>query len=384
MTGPSQPAPARLTLSSPADVLGAIPFLLGYDPAADESLVVLCLQGRRVLLTCRLDLPDTAAAAVVDAARVAELLTAQGTTDAVIVGYGPGNRVTPLALELSQRLAEHGVLVKDVLRAEAGRFFSYTCRDLTCCPPDGVPYKGQTDRIAAEAAYAGLVALPSRATLEDQLTPVSATSARAATDRAAERLLLAFGGDDVDPEAVFRHAQETIGAAIERHARGEPLTHDEVAELTLLLMAEEMRDAAALASRERPAREQSALWLQITRRAVPSLATAPACLLAMAAWRSGDGALASIAIERALTVNSDDQLANVIRDQLDRGLPPSYLDAALASVQAPPASGPRTGHAARSAKAFPPAGAIAQEAPTGALTEPDPARLADRNGRAAR
>jgi hypothetical protein len=50
---------------------------------------------------------------------------------------------------------------------------------------------------------------------------------------------------------------------------------------------------------------------------------APAALLAFTAWQCGDGALANIALERALAANPRYSMALLLRDILDAGVPPS-------------------------------------------------------------
>jgi hypothetical protein len=67
-------------------------------------------------------------------------------------------------------------------------------------------------------------------------------------------------------------------------------------------------------------------WIDLTRPARPDLVAAPAALLAFAAWRVGKGALANLAIDRALTAEPDHRLALLVQTILDRGLPPSILD----------------------------------------------------------
>ena len=47
-------APVRLRLSSPADILAAVPYLLGFSP--QQSLVVICLHGKEIKLTMRVDI----------------------------------------------------------------------------------------------------------------------------------------------------------------------------------------------------------------------------------------------------------------------------------------------------------------------------------------
>ncbi|PSK63096.1 hypothetical protein B0E53_04965 [Micromonospora sp. MH33] len=68
------------------------------------------------------------------------------------------------------------------------------------------------------------------------------------------------------------------------------------------------------------------MWSDITRRAHPTLAAGPASLLAFAAWRCGNGALASVAVDRALAADPDYSLAHLIDQALRAGLPPSVLN----------------------------------------------------------
>ncbi|MFD0787811.1 DUF4192 family protein, partial [Micromonospora azadirachtae] len=50
--------PPRLAVRSPADLLAAVPYLLGFHPA--DSVVVVAMRGRRVVFAARADLPDPA------------------------------------------------------------------------------------------------------------------------------------------------------------------------------------------------------------------------------------------------------------------------------------------------------------------------------------
>jgi hypothetical protein len=58
-----------------------------------------------------------------------------------------------------------------------------------------------------------------------------------------------------------------------------------------------------------------------TRR--PSYVAAPASLLAFCAWQAGDGALANVALDRALDDNPRYSMALLLREALDSGAPPS-------------------------------------------------------------
>ena len=80
--------------------------------------------------------------------------------------------------------------------------------------------------------------------------------------------------------------------------RGERLDDDEVAWLTVLLVHVQVRDHAW--SRTDGRDEDISLWTDVLRRAEPDLIAAPGCLLAFAAWRSGHGALAAVALLMAI------------------------------------------------------------------------------------
>ena len=87
------------------------------------------------------------------------------------------------------------------------------------------------------------------------------------------------------------------------------------------------------------------LWTDVVRRAQPGYVAAPASLLAFTAWQGGDGALANIAIERALADTPGYSMALLLGDALNAGAPPSMAtppmtpDEVTASY-ADPAPGP--------------------------------------------
>ena len=65
------------------------------------------------------------------------------------------------------------------------------------------------------------------------------------------------------------------------------------------------------------------LWTDLTRHAQPGYIAGPACLLAFTAWQTGNGALANVALDRALADNPGYSMALLLRDAIDAGAPPS-------------------------------------------------------------
>ena len=65
------------------------------------------------------------------------------------------------------------------------------------------------------------------------------------------------------------------------------------------------------------------LWTDLVRLLPDRYVPAPAALLAFTAWQAGNGALASIALERALGADPEYSMALLIAEALHAGLPPS-------------------------------------------------------------
>ncbi|SCF43115.1 DUF4192 domain-containing protein [Micromonospora mirobrigensis] len=342
---------ARLAVRSPADLIAAVPYLLGFHPS--DSVVVVALRGRRIIFAARADLPDRGADPAPPARHLAEVIVRQRAESATVVGYGPAERVTTAVDAVRGALAGVGLVVLDALRVTDGRYWSYLCTEAGCCPPDGTPYDPGASEVSAAAVFAGQVALPDRAALAALVAPLDGpvrVAMRRATARAGQRLARLLGrpagtelppGDPVptatgpggpaggpvgvgDDGAVRAAGVAAVRAARRRHRRGERLTDDEVAWLSVLLTRLTVRDHAWERTDGRD--EDIALWTDVLRRAQPGLAAAPASLLAFAAWRAGQGALAAVALERALTEHPGYSLALLLDDLLRRGVPPAQLD----------------------------------------------------------
>jgi hypothetical protein len=152
---------------------------------------------------------------------------------------------------------------------------------------------------------------------------------REATIRARARLADlhddAPGADLLGGRALRAAGERAVVELLARGPAGPPPGDDEVAWLTVLLGHVPVRD---LAWRRITAEDwQLSLWADVVRRAEPAVVAPPASLLAFAAWLAGQGALANVALDRALEQDPDYAMAQLLRDALDRGLPPSLLDA---------------------------------------------------------
>jgi hypothetical protein len=118
--------------------------------------------------------------------------------------------------------------------------------------------------------------------------------------------------------------RRAVGEAISIYRKGGSITEDDrVAWLSVMLAQLEVRDDAWSRMDPLYCAAHLRLWTDVVRRARPHFLPAPACLLAFTCWQSGDGALANVAIERALTANPDYSMGLLLRDVMDAGVPPS-------------------------------------------------------------
>ena len=324
----------RVRIGSPLTLLAVIPGLLGFEPA--DSLVVIGTgqRGAEVELTLRYDLPDPTvprgAAAIADG--VTNILAVQHITTAAAVGYGPDSAIAPVADALRTRAAEAGIELTEVLRAEGDRYWSYVCSNPSCCPPEGTPFDLAGHPIARAFAASGRRVLASRQELAAMIAPADgdqATAMRLAT-RKVERQLTARVGQPtrVSQRIARRRLVAAVGQpmtvdAIRRYRAGDALGPELAAWLTVALRELRVRDDAWARMLPEYNAEHTRLWTDLTRLAQPGYVAAPASLLAFVAWQAGDGALANVALDRALTDNGRYSMARLLRRALDSGAPPS-------------------------------------------------------------
>ena len=322
---------------SPAALLRLVPHLLGFVP--ETSLIVMGVTPPRdrIKLTLRYDLLDPPEPDLVAdiAGHAVGVLSGQRLTAAVAVGYGPEALVAPVASELRDAAWQAGIEVREFLRVQDGRYWSYMCGNEECCPAEGVPFDATAaDPTEAQAlAAVGERVLSCRAALAAQVAPlggVARESMRQATRRAEQHIarLLAKVRKSARLGAA-RHMIATeglaaVGTMIARYRGGGRFTtDDEIARLAVALRDLRVRDDAWARMDPAHADAHQRLWTDVARRAQPGYVAAPAALLAFVAWQSGNGALANVALDRALADNPGYSMATLLRQVITAGAPPS-------------------------------------------------------------
>jgi hypothetical protein len=339
-------------------VLAVVPHLLGFHPAL--SFVVIGAAGPRqqVELGFRYDLPDPPDAAV--AADIAKhavaVLTERRMSTVIGIGYGPGRLVTPVADALAAAVRRRRLRLRELLRVEDGRYWSYLCGNVNCCPPEGTPFDYPSHPVAAAMTVAGLAAYPDRAALAGTLAPLAGEAAQEmghAIERACaraqalvDRAQRAGGGNPL--RLAINAGRRAVREAIGVYRGGGGITDaDSFAWLAVSLAHLPVRDDAWARMVPEHREAHLRLWTDIVRRASGPWLPAPASLLAFTAWQSGDGTLANVALDRALAADPDYSMARLLRDILAAGVPPSQarlpmtpeeVEESYARSESPPAT----------------------------------------------
>lgn len=322
---PTEPTVVRV--SSPADILGILPHRLGFHPT--ESLVVVSLHGprRRDELVMRFDLPAARHDAEV-AEQVVARLRHRGADATLLVCYTEGAPPAvglaraPLVRALRRALSQAGIPLMDALLVREGRWWSYTCRRPSCCPPEGTLLGQQLTaaaaHYAAEAVGQGAVLRPDRAALERSIEPDTGVAVAGGAQAAAGRDGLAL-----------------LDRLVARWAEGErALAAADALTVAVALRSVPLRDRAMTLLLDHDPAVLTALFTEVARQVPDDQAAPCCCVLAWFAYGSGDGALARVAAQRALRGQPGYSMAELILEGLDAMAPPSLVREISARVRA--------------------------------------------------
>jgi hypothetical protein len=342
---PDVPLGGAVHIGDPGDLAAGLPQLLGYRPL--ESVVLVALggeTGRRVGLTVRADLPPAEHARELAAVLARSLATDEPRAAlAFVVSEAPDETVPHLpdglgpaaesGGDLPHRSLVHdlvlaldavGLPMEQALLVRGGRWWDFDCPRACCAAGAGTPLPTGVGELAAAAVAAGTVVAADRAELARRLAPPGESSCAA-----MEAAVLRAG---VEGPVGRSAARRRIRSAVARCRPGrdqERPEDEEVARIVWSLRQPEVRDWALTMSLGDDAAAAEALWTECTRRAPSPLDAYPASLVAMCAWLRGDGALANIALGRALDSEPGNSLATVLEDALAACVPPRQLRALL-------------------------------------------------------
>lgn len=321
---------SSLALRGPEHAVALLPHLLGFWP--QESLIAIWIEDDHVALTQRVDLPVG-----LDAEGCARFATwfvdlahhAQPTGALIVVVSTEPSRCHALALAVGDEVDDRGLDLLDVLWNDTDAYGSLLC-DGDCCPSTGHTVRPELrEDIAAAFAVNDEGPLASRADLAACVERI---------DRAVEDLMPGLAAREQEIAvldstgfASWRREQvPLVGRALDA---GHGVTTSDMVTISAGLADVQVRDVVMWHLARGSDIRDAVDALTHTLRAAPDGYVAPvATCLAMASWFCGNGALAVMALERALCDDPDYSLAQLAATAIGSGIPPSGWRQVLASM----------------------------------------------------
>lgn len=258
---------ATLRISSPSDLITAVPYLIGFTPA--ESVVLVGLSGGRLAVTIRIDISDGEA----------------GLSKAMGIAYEQVEQV--LLIAYTEQMLPQWLTMppacSDALLVTGGRWRSLLCTNPACCPAEGTPLTGDVPAVAAAAVAAGLVAMASRDEVTASLQPGPAT--QQGCEQATALAPIA------DRDRAWLAIEASFAAGEDLHAIGAHYLH--------------------IARHCAQDRHAAAAWF----------------LYAWTAWRSGDGVRAETALALVFALDPAYSAARLLQAALQAGINPTTTPA---------------------------------------------------------
>jgi hypothetical protein len=313
------------TLTSPHDLLAAIPFLIGYHP--QDSLVLVALKDEAVGMAMRVDMPVGVSAEGYDL--LASHFLRDGADGAFIVAYVGEGAVDPenVLINTSAALVRAGIDIKESLIVRNNRFRSMICSDLTCCPPEGsaIPDLGSS-RIAAEHVIAGHP-MPFE-NVDGLVQSIAALPSSFESVWADEVQAFWVSSDSEEIQELQRDGATAIIDLVGEYREGRGAEDRELAARVIGRLSDiQVRDFALGSHTDESADYYWAMWRDLLRIAPRGFVAPIACLFAAMAYERGEGALAHKGLDRGLGDDDQYSLAHLLRRVFTAGWPPQSFSA---------------------------------------------------------
>ncbi|MCW2799576.1 MAG: hypothetical protein JWQ70_1048 [Aeromicrobium sp.] len=311
--------PTIYTAHDVPDLINSLPTLFGFTPT--ESLVAIATHGERCRFGFRLrvDIPDEGNVRPL-AALVVHHLRRQGAEGAVLIAVTERQDVAARLLDAIERRLSPVELVVAV-RATATHYWTTDAG----FPADGVPYARSGHHLSiVTAVVAGQEILPDRQALVDRFRAADGPRRELllhATEEVLRHVIPQIGRAADDDLAVI--GMREVGPILERGSTTR-LDDADVVRLSVWVSATAVRDAVWARITRENAGVMLGLLTQASRSVVPPFEPAILSLAAFAAWLTGDGAQALIAVERALEADPQYSMAGLILQLLEGGVSPSH------------------------------------------------------------
>ena len=318
------------TLTSPHDLLAAIPFLIGYHP--QNSLVLVSLKEGAVGMAMRVDLPSDIATESYDL--LASHFLREEAEAALIVAYADQGSVDPesVLINMSAALVRAGIDIKESLIVRNNRFRSMLCSDSTCCPPEGSEIPDlDSSRIAVEHVIAGHPMPFESVTGLVQSIAAAPSSFESGWQDEVQQFWISSDAEEIND--LQRDGATAIIDLVGEYREGRCGEDRELVARVIGRMSDiQVRDFALGSHTDETVDWYWAMWRDLLRIAPRGFVAPIAALFAALAYERGEGALAHKALDRALHDDDQYSLALLLRRVFTAGWPPHAFTAMRAEL----------------------------------------------------
>lgn len=329
--------PSLFVAHDPSDLINLLPTLFGFH--VDESIVAVATTGerRRFGFRLRVDVPAPEHVDL-EAARIVAHLRHQGADGAILVAVTRHQEIALDLLDAIHALLDEADDIDLVVRVRADGERCWT--DAPGSSPDGVRYEASGHHLSiVQAVAAGQQILPDRAALVERFAAV-AGDRRGWLEQATSTILA-----EIVP-VVARTSPDQLPAAglavvdpiLARAVAGRRVSDADLLRVAAWVSSIGVRDAVWSRITRDNADEMLVALTLVSASVVPPFEPAVLSLTAFAAWLTGDGAQALIAVERALRADPEYSMARIVLDILELGVSPltwSGFDASDESAPGP-------------------------------------------------
>ena len=317
------------TLTSPHDLLAAIPFLIGYHP--ENSLVLVALKDDAVGMAMRVDMPTDIAPESYDL--LASHFQREAADAALIVAYVDSQSDPEAVLiNTSAALLRAGISIKESLIVSDGRYRSMLCHDSECCPPLGSPIPDiDSSRIAAEHVIAGHP-MPF-ANVSGLVQSIAALPSAMEESWQSEVRTFWIESDSENLLDLQRDGATAVIDLAGEYAQGRGAEDRELVARVIGRISDiQVRDYALGSHNEETADAYWQMWRELLLIAPRGFVAPIASIFAALAYERGEGALAHKALDRALADDERYSLALLLRRVFTAGWPPQSFSAMRAEL----------------------------------------------------
>ena len=311
------------TLTSPHDLLTAIPFLVGFKPT--DSIVLISLKEDAINLAMRIDFPEEISE--LEIANLSRHLMRNDADSVIVVFYLPdyADADSPIVEKLSHKFASLPIQLKESLVVHKDRWRSLICNDLECCPENGNALPDiENSRVAAEQVAMGKpLPFENVSALNESISALGADGDLLSLIGNVSRI-----NYQNNPVMQQRQGAEAVIDFIADFAADGVCRDKKLIALVLVRLQDlQVRDFALGSVSNETLDIYFNAWRWLLRNAPLGYVAPVANLFAAVAYERGDGALAHRALDRAESDEPGYAMTPLLRKVFTSGWSPSTFAA---------------------------------------------------------